>query len=334
MSYKSVSFYGLETNGEALASVERAEQIATIAATSEEIRQLEKLPVLTIVSSRGMGKTFLMKKGVLDNNTEFIKEAKQNGRVVSIECGQVFSILKANFPEDQIPKLFWPMTIFFHLHCLFAGKRVVAQDQIYDFRTTAGQNTVSLESIKQILISQNSFHKMYATLEGAYALLLKLTNAVWQNNTTGTIFLLDEINCLTQHTTLLRTDGKSTHTYLSFLLDQLHNLKSNRPLCICAGTTDGDLPLVCDGTHVRVIPLRLTTISMEGVWSLGQDYFNWMLQHSCTFSWPQSIEEMHKDHVLIAMIYHSFQVPRLLKLAVNVSLLPLKLSKTHIINFL
>jgi hypothetical protein len=260
-----------------------------------------------------MGKTFLMKKAVLVNDTQFINQAKQNGRVVSIDCGKVFSELE-KFGEDKRLQFFWPMVLLFHIHSLFGGKRVDVKGKSYSFKD------LNLEEIVSLLDTSE-----YSTLEKAYNLLLLLTNEVWKNNTTSTVFLLDEVTRLakTPSSRLRQYGGGGKHTYLSYLLDKLHNLP-HTPLCICAGTADGNLPLVCEGTHVRVIPLPLTTITMEGVLKLGRDYFDLELNqnHDYDFTWPRSIEEMTKDHTLITMIYHTFQVPRLLKVAVLVSSTP------------
>lgn len=265
-----------------------------------------------------MGKTFLMKKAVLENKTDFCKKAIENGRVVSMECLAVSQALETLDEEQQL-KLFWPMIIFSHLHYLFRGKMVIAEGRQYEFPQKPSSLVDLLKELKTLFLN-SPFYQQYTTLGKAYDLLLLLTNAVWSSNSTSTVFLLDEINYWATTPSSHCKQSNDNHTYLSYLLDQLFYLKCT-PLCICAGTTDGKLPLISEGTHVRVFPLQLTTLSMGGVFQFGKNYFallNKTESESFNFFWPQSEEEMTKDYLLITMIYYTCQVPRLLKVAIQV----------------
>jgi len=214
--------------------------------------------------------------------------------------------------EKDLLDYFWPIVILSHLHHLFGGTKV--GDIMFDL----------FPGLEEVAWRIATLHKKYDSLQAAYQLLLDTTNRAFGNKTQSTIFLLDEINPLATSLTRIPKSSVITqrHTQLSYVLDKLQSITEEfaPPLCICAGTTNGKLELVSDGTRVTVVPLYLSVLSMEGVFKFGKNYFDSVLntkEKKYTFQWPDSLESMHQDHLLITIVYYTCQVPRLLKIGIE-----------------
>jgi hypothetical protein len=125
----------------------------------------------------------------------------------------------------------------------------------------------------------------------------------------------------------------SHHTVLSWVLHLLATQVRScfmSPLCLCAGSTDGDLVLISERTSVVPRPLFLTVFTMRGVFEFGKQLCSKALEMPDI--WPKSLEELEKDNLLLTIINYSCQVPRLLKLGIYVSIHFFFFSRLFLIN--
>jgi len=141
-----------------------------------------------------------------------------------------------------------------------------------------------------------------------------VTNTAFGNSTQPTVILLDEVSNIVHQIPILTTGGTGEkHTVLSYALHLLATqvqVAFVTPLCLCAGTTDGKLVLLSDRTPVVPRVLSLPVFTMKGVFMFGKQL--------CSDIWPETITKMKEDYLLLTIINYSCQVPRLLKLGIQV----------------
>ena len=131
-----------------------------------------------------------------------------------------------------------------------------------------------------------------ATITAAIAELKKMTKAAFAGsaysvaNTIKPVFLLDNAHSLKHPTDIpTTTDPTVYHTELSLLL---HSISRDRPICIVAGTTDGNLKFLSDRSNFVCKHIHLTAIGPQYWNAMGREtihYFN--TQTGKAIAWPQ-----------------------------------------------
>jgi hypothetical protein len=146
---------------------------------------------------------------------------------------------------------------------------------------------------------------------------IRLTNiAFGTTHNTPPVFLLDEIQKLCRPTnveSLFESDGKSKkHSQLSLLLTQL--VGKLKPICICTGTNNGKILSITEKSSILPQVLSLTPLVSEYA-----EFWKQLTAYSNQRSSQYSQVNMSLDEDLIdALVYASYQIPRLLFIAHSV----------------
>jgi hypothetical protein len=271
-------------------------------------------PVI-ISTSRGMGKTFLLMKfgmqQIKDNlKTDIIGHAMSSGRILSFDFQKQPNAIQN---DDDVFSFFTRLMIFF-LCRIFDGTQV---DGIH-FEKTAF-DLVSSHSGRQPKF--NLWLKKMARYRAEWMMqeYIRLTNIAFGTTyDVPPVFLLDEIQklcCPSNVASTFSTDGTlQMHSWLSLLLTQLAcNLK---PVCICTGTNSGKIISITEKSTILPQVLSLTPLVNENeyraLWAQLTTYSN-QSSSQC----PEI--EMDSDSDLInALVYASYQIPRLIYIAHSV----------------
>ena len=266
-------------------------------------------PVI-ISTSRGMGKTFFLKKfgmqKIKDNlKTDIIGHAIATGRILS------FDFTSGNIKNEEDVYSFFPRLMVFFLCRIFDGKQV---DGI-NFQQIKSFNEVSTASGQQLKFKRWLLE--WRNTQGTEAMIdeyIRLTNiAFGTTHDAPPVFLLDEIQNLCYPTNVissfLRDKIPQMHSQLSLLLSQLAG--KLKPVCICTGTNNGNIISITEKSKFLPQVLSLTPLvsEYEEFWKQLTDYSN--------KSSPQYRQvKMDSDKVLIeALVYASYQIPRLMVIA-------------------
>ena len=214
----------------------------------------EKYWPIIISTSRGMGKTFFLKKFGMqkikdDLKTSIIENGLSSGRILSFDFSKSANI----FQNEQDIFCFFPRLMVFFLCRLFKGTQV---DGI-NFEEIKSLDGVATASGRQKKFREWLKHwQKNSGTERMMEEYIRLTNIAF--NTTHDsppVFLLDEIQSL-----CTPMDVKSTfaikgtvqiHSHLSLLLTQLAG--QLKPVCICTGTNNGKITSIAvDTTSKRI----------------------------------------------------------------------------------
>eukprot|EP01124_Arcella_intermedia_P023270 TRINITY_DN3654_c0_g2_i3.p1 TRINITY_DN3654_c0_g2~~TRINITY_DN3654_c0_g2_i3.p1 ORF type:complete len:627 (+),score=103.37 TRINITY_DN3654_c0_g2_i3:227-2107(+) len=274
----------------------------------------EKYEPIIISTSRGMGKTFFMKKlvkGDLSNiGTEPIKmiqDAYKLGRVATMEASHMDQFLV----NTELINKFWQMTIIFNLTYIFDETRVDGINfenrsisSILACLTTA---TTPLEKwIKQVLNS---------SVDNACKEMIRLTNIAFhqQDLTTRPVFLIDNVQYLAKQTDIQSTKPGLNHTKLSCIINQLI---SYRVLAIFAGTTSGNIELVAEYSNFVPIYIHLSRLNTKNAYTM---YCKLCERKNNLNNLVTPITPLEKkDPIFVALTYESYRIPRLLKIVYGV----------------
>ena len=264
-------------------------------------------PVI-ISTSRGMGKTFLLKKfgmqKIKDNlKTDIIGNAIATGRILS------FDFTSGSIKNEDDVYSFFPRLMVFFLCRIFDGTQV---DGI-NFEKTEF-DLVSSHRGRNLNFNQWLSKVARYRTEAMVDEYIRLTNiAFGTTHDAPPVFLLDEIQNLCHPTNVtssfLRDKTPQIHSQLSLLLSQLAG--KLKPVCICTGTNNGNIISITEKSKFLPQVLSLTPLvsEYEEFWKQLTDYSN--------KSSPQYRQvKMDSDKVLIeALVYASYQIPRLIFIA-------------------
>ena len=318
-----ISFPFSESNGETylplLGRDKLVKKINDIASFSHP-----KYQPIIISTSRGMGKTFLLKmiglqkmKPELQN--PIFKEAGLCGRILSFD----FARNPTKFKETSDIELFLKRLMIFYLCLLFDGTQV---DNI-NFKRIQLDNIDSFGGHQK---RYNSWIKncMDKSVEQMIDEYMRLTNLAFEvpldssRYTTPPVFLFDEVQILCKETDLVSNFYQNYHTFLSLLLTKLS--VKQKPVCICAGTNNGNIVDIAE--HSVILPQTLSLTP------LVNDYMKYWIEMTNHYNSQQKageIVELDGEQDLIdCLAYAAYQVPQLLFLAHRVWYDELKTNKS------
>jgi hypothetical protein len=296
--------------------VGRTQQIEELRRVIANYSNWSKFVVPTLITSRGMGKTFLLKRLGLQRENDAIdipefKNAGKVGRVISIET--VEAVNAFGDASLSIETCFWQSTIILHLAHIFNNTTV---DGIY-FESFSLNKILSLWNVESKTKFESWAKKtLENSVDYAFSELTRLTNLAFRVHDTSTpLFLLDNVHSLTTPTSVQSTSYTTKkplfHTQLSSLLNKLTSV---RPFCIVAGTADASLSLLSEYSNFVPHNIYLTPFKMVDFEIYGEAYFQYLNQNSLTKGiWPEKVNE---NNILHAAVSSTCFVPRLLKLLV------------------
>lgn len=237
----------------------RDDVIAEINSIMDDRLNKDKYWPVIISTSRGMGKTFLLKKfgmqKIKDNlKTDIIGHAVASGRILS------FDFASGSIQNENDVYSFFPRLMVFFLCRIFDGTQVdgINFQQIKSFNEVSTVTGQQLKFKKWLLEWQNT-HGTEAMIEE----YIRLTNiAFGTTHDAPPVFLLDEIQTLCHPTnvksSLLRDGTPQMHSQLSLMLTQL--AVKLKPVCICTGTNNGNLISITEKSKVLPKVLSLTPL--------------------------------------------------------------------------
>lgn len=270
-------------------------------------KPLKAQPII-ISTSRGMGKTFLLKmvgmqkvKDELKNS--WIVQAGCYGRIVSFDFTKSRTIIQ-NLIDTQT---FFAKLMIFHLCKLFANRSV---DGIH-FDEISNVDQVSAFQGAQSEFNQWKARALSWRLDAVIDEYIRLTNiAFGVKCEVPPVFLLDEIQIICKDAGIKSTAYSNlNHTFLSLLLSELAG--KHMPICVCTGTNDGNLISVAEMTSIAPVTLSLTPLMKEEDYLMFWKQMTQIVNEACDHP-----IDMEKDISLItALIFASYQIPRLLQVA-------------------
>jgi hypothetical protein len=275
----------------------------------------DKYQPIICTTSRGMGKTAFMTaigmqmvKSELKN--KLILDAIHSGRVLSFDFAKAVAENPIALQED-IRSFFTRLMIYF-LCRMFDGTQVggIHFEKISRFGDvglyTGRQRAFRVWCKMCLLFSADDMMDEY----------IRLTNIAFGVECDAPpVFLLDEIQSLCKPTSIqskLRNDdnGIVCHSFLSLLLTQLAGRYN--PVCICTGTNSGGIFTITDEASIIPQFISLTTLHKNAectqYWLQRTHYLNSKSLENA------QIEDQDED-MINALIYASYQIPRLMLVA-------------------
>ncbi|MEN9647657.1 MAG: hypothetical protein RLY57_461, partial [Candidatus Parcubacteria bacterium] len=278
-----------------------------------------KYQPIVVSGSRGIGKTFMLKKiGMQDHphKLDALENSKKCGRVVSFDCSTMTFAKKAYEAnamdmdqKDMFPSLeqFFPCLLIFFLCRMFDGYTV---DGIL-FKKAGGVYKVLSHQGHQTKFNEWINKWREKPVDACIEEYIRLTNIAFDKNFSAKdaplVFLLDEVQQWT-HVTKFKSKKDGYHTIISKLLTLLAN---SRPVCVCAGTSIGKLFEITDKSAIKPISVDLETFSKKEDYEL---FWKELTDHELKGK-PDSFEYSMDDADVLALIYASYQIPRILWIA-------------------
>ena len=301
-----ISFPFFEPNGEAyLTLVDREQVLSKINDAIMDNKQFGKYRPIIISTSRGMGKTFLMKMIALQRvpsglESQEIKEAGSYGRILSFDFAKYLD-------ERSIEKIgsFFPRLMIFYLCMLFDGCEVdgifFSQIQFDDVASFKGdQDRFNIWKQKCLRLGTD-------WVIGEY---IRLTNIAFSVNcATPPVFLLDEIQLLCSSTTTRSGFDDEYHTIFSLLLSKLAG--THKPVCICSGTNNGKILKISEKSLIVPQVLSLTPLKTGYIQN-----WNEMTKQLSKSSDVTDISRLEaKTDLVFSLVHATYKIPRLLTYA-------------------
>jgi len=179
-------FTGLEKNGDPNATIlSRNLQINKITSWADD-NSLDKTAVATFISTRGMGKTFLLKR-TCDIQHRRIQEARQKARIISFDGSEVRTTKDAY--------MLWKKAIIRHIRVLFHNCEI---DGII-FKSSDLENANTVDSTVYPTLSKWISGVMNSSLTDAVNELVRLTDIAIPTDgiqRATCMFLLDNVQSL------------------------------------------------------------------------------------------------------------------------------------------
>jgi len=247
-----------DPNDEHTTLLGREEIIEQVSEEVENIATADKFHPLRVTSTRGMGKTFLLKKICTESVGIFeLVTAAKYGCVLSMECGLLKNELSnTEFLLDN----FWHLVIYHHIFFIF-------HQRLVDGKNFSG---LSIDQIIEILktlkpspqMDTNVFNWMLTfksrSVSNFLDELIRLTTIAFkipEKEKIRPVFLIDNAHFL------LSTEfPNKRNTILSLLLIEL---SIKRPVCFVSVTNDGKLVQFSDFTSFIPVHLELKCLNMN-----------------------------------------------------------------------
>ena len=274
-------------------------------------RQLDKYQPIIISTSRGMGKTFLMKCVGTQKVKEQLKcgligDALKYGRILSFDFAVAAQFAVPT--EQDIPTFFTRLMIYF-LCLLFNGTVVdgIEFELISQFGGIVGFQGKQV-AFQKWLATSNRLNAEHMMTE-----YIRLTNIAFKAQCDSPpVFLLDEIQGLCKPTQVQSTFNANNvivcHSFLSLLLTQLAG--KHKPVCICTGTNNGSIISITEKSKIIPNIISLTTFSEEKEYTL---FWTQMTEYLNT---KETVAKNFESNSLFkSLVFASYQIPRLLLLA-------------------
>lgn len=272
-----INLPSLGENGTHIPMLGRASQVQQVKAYLQSLEDAAKAPVLVICTSRGMGKTFFLKKLCRMRCGPLLSQ-RRLGRIIALESALAISLL-----GDKNFEQFWSRAIVYHL-CTFLdgcsvniGSKVAPQWIVFSRFPAVDLVALARGDSAKYGDSANpfdawAFHTARATAKVAISIMVNITNNLFDVvEPCMPVFLLDNAHTLAQQETeIWSLVGNGYHSYLSAILDYL--LAAGKPPCIVAGTDDGNIKFISDRSNFIVVPLYLTTIGTQHWNRLGRAF--------------------------------------------------------------
>jgi hypothetical protein len=272
-----------------------------------------------ISTSRGMGKTFFLKKiGAqevpkgLENKR--IQAAMKRGRVLSFD----FLLNIDHAPKTVKEASRFPVHLMVFFLCrLFAKKEV---DGIHF------EKIQSLSDVTTCIGTQEKFQRWLTDCRRAdtremITEYVRLTNIAFQDTQSTCpeppVFLFDEVQVVCKETELESKflGGGTFHTILTIILTQLSS--GGQPVCICAGTKNGHIMNISATTSIAPLVLSLTPLTEEAdyttFWNEVTRFRN--AKNGRSIAFYNSAGKIIDENLFFSLVYASYQIPRLLYLA-------------------
>jgi hypothetical protein len=279
---------------------------------NRRVKSQKYMPII-ISTSRGMGKTFLLKMIGMQK----LKAELKN--VMIVEAGSCGRILSFDFAKDSTAiqsvadtKTFLTRLMIYYLCLIFNGTQV---DGIYfeEIKLFGNVNSFIGRQNQFNLWKKDWIESSADRMIDEYIRLTNIAFAVDERTEcfkTPPVFLLDEIQSICIETNVVSTrnvDGVKMHTWLSLLLTQLAG--KHRPICICTGTNNGNIFSITEMSAIIPEILSLTPLVNDYMeyWTEMTNYYNGNRKTSV---------QLDGDEELIhCLVYASYQIPRLLFIA-------------------
>ena len=278
-------------------------------------RGQDKYQPIIISTSRGMGKTFLMKCVGSQNvkkgfECDLIKDALEYGRILSFDfAGAAAS--NAVSEVDDIETFFTRLMIFF-LCRLFDGTEV---DGI-QFQKISQFGYIGSFVGKQLAFKTWLTESILLAADDMINEYIRLTNIAFNGICQSPpVFLLDEIQGLCKPTTVqskLQENQIIYHTFLSLLLTQLAG--KHKPICICTGTNNGNIVQITEMSRIIPQVVSLSTLFNEDEYNL---FWGQMTVYRNSFS-EKKVNMKGDEDLIESLVFASYQIPRLLYLAQDI----------------
>ena len=199
-----------------------------------------------------------MQKMKAELKNVLIEEAGSCGRILSFDFAKNATAIQT---VDDVRSFFRRLMIYF-LCLLFDDKQVdginFQKINFADVRNHQG---------KQKKFNDWLYRAWNSDCDAIIDEYIRLTNFAFavpptsNRSKTPPVFLLDEVQSIckpTNITSALTSDGLKTHTLLSLLLTELAG--KHRPICICAGTNNGDIISITETSAIIPQVLSLTPL--------------------------------------------------------------------------
>jgi len=308
-----VSFPTFDSNGDELTMRGRDEAIASVQRAFEELtlRKSDKYLPVVVATSRGMGKTFFLKKIARSDSLYVARKARNVGRIITMECAKAMEIFTEFAPtRTEILEYFWSALAVHHILHLFNGYRVGPIDfqsrtlvAILNIRKGGYRPTDSLDAwiYDTLRLSDENLFKMLRDLTN---------NAFGVQDESLPLILLDNVHALTTEIEKYSSEfPQQRHTILSKLLTALAPFRI--PIVV-AGTCDGKLEKIAEYSNFIPRHVFLHCLTIPDAEEMSREIFSSMnLTNRTNLKWASRCD----DRVLSTLLLHTSQIPRFIKIA-------------------
>ena len=306
-SYK-VSFPFFAPNGERYLTVLNRDDVFWSLKNVSRDMNSQKFKPIIISTSRGMGKTFLLK---MIGEQKYSKDMQSPKVVDAIQCGRILSFdFNLNIVvRDEDAPVFLTRLMIFYLCRIFNGSKV------------DGINWLDIKSIASVttFVGTASFNKwksIWLNASPAFMIpeYIRLTNIAFRCNLDCLpVFLLDEVQALCDRN-MSQSYVTQDNTRLLTILKSLVG-PSGYPVCVCTGTNSGRIFALEETSSILPISVRIGPLSNP------RDYLqNWdeMTNYFKTLNPASGLSREKDQEIVMCLIHGSYKVPRLLSVAHNI----------------
>jgi hypothetical protein len=284
----------------------------TLPDSNDRNNRRQKYWPIIISTSRGMGKTFLLKmigmQKVKDHlKNAWIQDAKACGRVLSFDFLKNPNAIKCEKDIDS----FFPRLMVYFLCLIFDGRQVDGINfsklgPFADVGTFVG-NQKKFNEWKKCCLQKD--------LDDMMDEYMRLTNIAFSVDPDSEmykappVFLFDEVQWICGSADTISMFDKSnprSHTLLSLMLTKLST--RHRPICICTGTNNGEILSISEKSSIFPQVLSLTP--------LVNDYMKYWKEKTDHSSSKKTRRQIVDEQALIdSLVNASYKIPRLLLIA-------------------